>query len=69
MSLIKNSVKEKNNLDVDKLQPLIYADKTKIPAFFVHSMDDELTNLEQATWLYEAYAGKKMLNVIEGGHN
>ena len=69
MSLIKNTVKEKNNLDIDKLQPLIYANKTKVPAFFVHAMNDELINLDQTTRLYEAYAGKKTLNVVEGGHN
>ena len=69
MNLVKNSVKERNNLDIDKLQPLLYSNKTKTPAFFIHAVNDELISLEQTQKLYESYAGRKVLNVVEGGHN
>lgn len=69
MNLVKQSVKDRNELDIDKLQPIIYANKTKTPAFFVHAVNDELISLEQTLKLYEDYAGKKLLNVVEGGHN
>lgn len=69
MNLVKQSVKDRNGLDIDKLQPIIYANKTQTPAFFVHGVNDELISLEQTLKLYEDYAGKKSLNVVEGGHN
>ncbi len=69
MNLVKKTIKEKNGLEIDKLQPRVYASKTKVPAFFVHAVNDELISLEQTIKLYEAYAGEKSLNVVEGGHN
>lgn len=69
MKIVKSTVKEKSGLDIEKLQPKIYASKTKTPAFFVHAVSDELISLEQTLKLYEAYAGEKCLNVVEGGHN
>ena len=69
MNLVKKTIKEKNGLEIDKLQPRIYASKTKTPAFFVHAVNDELISLEQSIKLYESYAGEKSLNVVEGGHN
>jgi pimeloyl-ACP methyl ester carboxylesterase len=69
MGLVKNTIKEKSGLEIDKLQPQLYASKTKIPAFFVHAVNDELINLEQTIQLYEKYNGEKSLNVVEGGHN
>ena len=34
MNFVKNTVKEKCGLDIDKLKPILYANKTKTPAFF-----------------------------------
>ena len=69
MKFVKGTVKEKSGLDIEKLQPKIYASKTRTPAFFVHAVGDELISLEQTLKLYESYAGEKCLNVVEGGHN
>jgi len=69
MNIVKKTVKDKNGLEIDKLQPHLYASKTKTPAFFVHAVNDELINLEQTIKLYENYGGEKSLNVVEGGHN
>ena len=69
MNLVKKTIKEKNGLEIDKLQPRLYASKTKTPAFFIHAVNDELISLEQSIKLYESYAGEKSLNVVEGGHN
>ena len=69
MNFVKNTVKAKCGLDIDKLKPFIYANKTKTPAFFLHAVGDELISLEQTLQLVENYAGEKFINVVEGGHN
>ena len=69
MNFVKNTVKEKCGLDIDKLKPILYANKTKTPAFFLHAVADELISLEQTLKLVENYAGEKFINVVEGGHN
>ena len=69
MNFVKNTVKEKCGLDIDKLKPILYANKTKTPAFFLHAVQDELISLEQTLKLVENYGGEKFINVVEGGHN
>ena len=69
MNFVKNTVKEKCGLDIEKLQPQLYANKTKTPAFFLHAVGDELISLEQTLKLVENYAGEHFINVVEGGHN
>ena len=69
MNFVKNTVKEKCGLDIDKLKPFLYANKTKTPAFFLHAVADELISLEQTLELVENYAGERFINVVEGGHN
>jgi len=69
MNFVKNTVKEKCGLDIDKLKPILYANKTKTPAFFLHAVGDELISLEQTLKLVEEYKGEKFINVVEGGHN
>ena len=69
MNFVKNTVKEKCGLDIDKLKPILYANKTRTPAFFLHAVGDELINLEQTLELVDEYAGERFINVVEGGHN
>ena len=69
LSIVRNTIKDKNDLDIFKLSPLIYASKTNTPGFFVHAMNDELIPLEHSLDLIEAYLGEKSLNVCEGNHN
>ena len=69
MNFVKNTVKDKCGLDIDKLKPILYANKTKTPAFFLHAVTDELISLEQTLKLVENYAGERFINVVEGGHN
>jgi len=69
LAFIRNTIKKKNDLDIYKLQPLLYAPKTSTPGFFVHAMNDELIPLEHSLNLVEAYLGDKSLNVCEGTHN
>ena len=69
MNIVQKTVKEKCGLDIEKLQPQIYASKTKTPAFFLHAVADELISLEQTLKLVESYGGQSFINVVEGGHN
>lgn len=69
MNIVKNTVKNKCGLDLNKLKPGNYANKTNVPAFFIHAMNDELIKVEQTLKMYEVYKGPKTLNVVEGGHN
>jgi alpha/beta superfamily hydrolase len=69
MNIVQKTVKEKCGLDIEKLQPQIYASKTKTPAFFLHAVNDELISLEQTLKLVENYCGECFINVVEGGHN
>jgi len=69
LMLVRNTIKTKNDLDIFKLTPLIYASKTSTPGFFVHAMNDELIPLEHSLDIVEAYQGEKSLNVCEGNHN
>jgi hypothetical protein len=69
MNFVQKTVKEKCGLDLEKLQPQIYASKTKTPAFFLHAVNDELISLEQTLKLVESYGGEYFINVVEGGHN
>ena len=66
---VKKTVKSKNNLEIDKLKPIDYADATTCPAIFIHAMKDELIPHTHSVKLFEKYAGKKSLNIVEGKHN
>jgi pimeloyl-ACP methyl ester carboxylesterase len=69
LSFIRKTIMKKNELDIYKLQPIIYASKTSAPGFFVHAMQDELIPLEHTLNIFEVYAGEKSLNICEGTHN
>ena len=69
MSIIRGTVKKKNGLDIYKLKPIDCAEKTHIPGLFIHSVDDELINIQHSIELSEKYGGEKSLNSCHGGHN
>jgi pimeloyl-ACP methyl ester carboxylesterase len=66
---LKKTIRKKNNLDLDDLKPLEFAEKSKTPAFFIHAMKDELIPYEHTIQIYEKYSGIKSINIIEGDHN
>ena len=68
LAFIRKTIQGKNDLDIYKLNPYLYAQKTTTPGFFVHAMNDELIPLEHSLNLFEVYAGEKSLNVCEGTH-
>ena len=69
LSIIGSTIKNKNSVDINKLAPLVYAPQSKIPAFFIHAMNDELIPLDHSLSIFEVYGGEKSLNICEGTHN
>jgi len=70
LMFVRNTIIGKNNVDIYKLTPINYSNKTTTPAFFLHAMNDELIPLEHTLKIFEIYGGtKKSLNVCEGTHN
>lgn len=69
LSIINSTIKSKNDVDVNKLCPILYASKTVVPAFFLHASSDELIGISHSLDLFEVYGGEKSLNICEGNHN
>ena len=66
---LKSTIKSKNDMDIDKLKPIDFADISKTPTFFIHAMKDELIPYKHSIQLFEKYGGKKSINIVEGNHN
>ena len=66
---LKKTIKKKNDMDIDQLRPIDYAEKSKTPTFFIHAMKDELIPYNHTLKIYEKYAGIKSINIVEGNHN
>lgn len=43
--------------------------KAYIPAFFIAAKDDDFINPKHSEKLYKAYAGEKIMKIVEGNHN
>ena len=72
LNVLKNTIKNKNNFDINEINPLNDVKKINVPVFFVHAMKDELINLEHSLKLYENCSvedGKKFILICEGSHN
>jgi len=69
LMFVRSTILGKNNLDIYKLSPINFSNKTKTPGFFLHAMNDELIPLEHSLQIFEMYSGEKSLNVCEGTHN
>ena len=69
ISIVGNTIKKKNGLDIKKLNPIDSAELTNTPCFFIHADKDELINKEHSKKLYEKVKGVKILMNCNGGHN
>lgn len=57
----------KNGLDISKLDPLgKHVKKAYIPAFFIAAKDDDFIAPKHTEKLHKAYAGEKMMKIVEG---
>lgn len=57
----------KNGLDISILDPLgKHVKKAYIPAFFIAAKDDDFIAPKHSEKLYKAYAGEKIMKIVEG---
>ena len=66
---IKETIKEKADFNLDDVEPINYAEKCFIPAFFCHSKQDTFVNIHHCKDLYNSYAGDKSIVYVKGNHN
>ncbi len=70
LSIIGSTIKNKNGMDIFKLNPIETAEKTFQPAIFIHAIKDQLINVQHAIDIFNIYGGEKSLKCSEvGGHN
>jgi len=54
---------------LDLLKPATFAPKCKVPALFLHAIDDHLVPKAHTEENFEAYGGEKAALYFEGDHN
>ena len=70
LRIISGTIKEKNGIDIFKLNPIEEAENTFQPAIFIHAINDQLINLQHTIDIFNLYGGEKSLKCSEiGGHN
>ena len=70
LKIIGSTIKDKNGIDIFKLNPIEEAENTFQPAIFIHAINDKLINLQHVIDIFNIYGGEKSLKCSEvGGHN
>ena len=69
LKLIKEIIKEKANFNLDDIEPINYAGKCFIPAYFCHAKSDTFVNIHHCKDLYNVYPGDKNIVYVKGNHN
>ena len=70
LNMVKNTVKEKANFDLDIIEPYIYAKNCLVPAFFCHGSDDNFVLPHHCVDLFNEYKCQdKYCEIVKGGHN
>ena len=69
IKVIKETVKEKANFNIDDIETIEFAKKCFVPAFFCHGKDDTFVNFHHCKDLYSAYPGEKNILLVDGDHN
>ena len=70
LRIISGTIKEKNGIDIFKLNPIEEAENTFQPAIFIHAINDQLINLQHTIDIFNLYGGEKSLKCSEiGGHH
>ena len=67
--MIRETIKEKANFDINDIEPKVFAERCFIPALFCHGLNDTFVNVHHCKDLYEVYAGDKNVTYVEGDHN
>lgn len=69
LSVIKVSIQQRANFDIDDLSPISCAPSTVVPALFATADEDEFIRPHHARRIQEAYSGWSTLLTMDGDHN
>ena len=69
IKMIKETVKDKGEFNIDDIEPVEYAKKCYVPSFFCHGRDDTFVGVHHCNDLYSIYPGEKYKLLVEGDHN
>ena len=69
VNTLKETVKEKGEFNIDDIEPVKFAKKCFVPAFFSHGKNDTFVNMHHCKDLYNEYAGEKNILLVDGEHN
>ena len=70
LNMVKETVKEKANFDLNVIEPYIFAKNCLVPAFFCHGKEDDFVLPHHSQDLFNEYKGKvKYIEFVKGGHN
>lgn len=67
--MLRGSVKKQAEFDIRDISPISHADKSFIPALFVHGEHDDFIHKRHSEAVHARYAGDKNLIIVEGDHN
>ena len=57
-------------MKVQDLRPIDYAPKCKVPAMFIHGIEDNFIEMTHTEQLFSAYGGEvKDVQYVDGDHN
>ena len=69
VKMIRETIKEKANFDINDIEPKVFDERCFIPALFCHGLNDTFVNVDHCKDLYEVYAGEKNVSYVNGDHN
>ena len=70
LKMVKETIREKANFELDSIEPYIYAKNCLVPAFFCHGKDDDFVFPHHSQDLFNEYKGfEKYIELVKGGHN
>lgn len=70
LKMVKETIREKANFELDIIEPYIYAKNCLVPAFFCHGKDDDFVLPHHSQDLFNEYKGfEKYIELVKGGHN
>ena len=69
ISMIKQTVKEKANFNIDDIETVEYTKKCFVPSYFCHGKFDNFVNPHHSNDLYLIYPGEKSFLLVDGEHN
>lgn len=67
--MVRKSIKSRAKFDIEKLKPVKYVEKIKIPAIIAYSTNDELVPCKQFEKIQVKYGGPNIVSIFRGGHN